>query len=274
MKKMITAMIGLSALGLPAAAVSAGDLVHDIDVADEQGEGFIPASDAETHPDPKQYYADDFTLDENTALTRIAWFGYSDYWDFPDLTNFNEWQVRIYVGQGEETEPGEMIYEGFFDQAETDPEDLGPQGLFGSTLYRQEIELNEPLELEGGQQYWLAIGADANDASGDWWLWAQAPPNDETVATWSWQNEEWEIRPPDWNPDWPTYNVAFELFGEAGGTLPGDLNGDGEVDGADLATLLSAWGRCDDPEDCPADLNEDGEVNGVDLATLLSHWTS
>lgn len=79
MKKMITAMIGLSALGLPAAAVSAGDLVHDIDVADEQGEGFIPASDAETHPDPKQYYADDFTLDENTALTRIAWFGYSDY---------------------------------------------------------------------------------------------------------------------------------------------------------------------------------------------------
>jgi hypothetical protein len=48
----------------------------------------------------------------------------------------------------------------------------------------------------------------------------------------------------------------------------GDLNGDGLVDGADLATLLSQWNT-----DGSADLNDDGAVNGADLAALLANWT-
>jgi hypothetical protein len=52
----------------------------------------------------------------------------------------------------------------------------------------------------------------------------------------------------------------------------GDLNNDGVVDGADLLILLSAWGECDDPDECPADLNEDGVVDGGDLLILLSNW--
>lgn len=54
--------------------------------------------------------------------------------------------------------------------------------------------------------------------------------------------------------------------------IPGDLNGDGSVDGLDLLILLSAWGVCDDPDDCPADLNDDGVVDGLDLLILLSNW--
>jgi len=48
---------------------------------------------------------------------------------------------------------------------------------------------------------------------------------------------------------------------------PADLNGDGVVNGADLATLLTQWGT-----NGPADLNHDGVVNGADLATLLTNW--
>ncbi|MFZ9915983.1 MAG: dockerin type I domain-containing protein [Phycisphaerales bacterium] len=48
---------------------------------------------------------------------------------------------------------------------------------------------------------------------------------------------------------------------------PGDLNGDGTVNGQDLAILLSAWGGTG-----PADINGDGTVNGQDLAILLSNW--
>jgi hypothetical protein len=51
--------------------------------------------------------------------------------------------------------------------------------------------------------------------------------------------------------------------------LPGDFNGDGAVDGADLATLLANWGV---PFSI-ADLNFDGVVNGADLAALLANWT-
>lgn len=51
----------------------------------------------------------------------------------------------------------------------------------------------------------------------------------------------------------------------------GDLNGDGIVDGADLATLLALWGACGD-EFCAADINLDGQVDGADLASLLAVW--
>lgn len=57
---------------------------------------------------------------------------------------------------------------------------------------------------------------------------------------------------------------------EVVGAADSDLNGDGVVDGADLAALLSVWGT-DDPA---ADLNGDGVVNGTDLATLLAAWNS
>ena len=49
---------------------------------------------------------------------------------------------------------------------------------------------------------------------------------------------------------------------------PADLDGDGDVDGADLAALLSQWGGPG-----TADLNGDGVVNGADLAQLLAAWT-
>ena len=48
----------------------------------------------------------------------------------------------------------------------------------------------------------------------------------------------------------------------------GDLDGDGVVDGLDLAILLAAWETSDDE----ADLDGDGTVTGSDLAILLSRW--
>ena len=53
--------------------------------------------------------------------------------------------------------------------------------------------------------------------------------------------------------------------------VPGDLNGDGVVNAADLAILLGAWGPAVPGE--PADLNSDGEVNAADLAILLGAWS-
>ena len=50
---------------------------------------------------------------------------------------------------------------------------------------------------------------------------------------------------------------------------PGDLNGDGAIDGADLGLLLAAWGT-DDPA---ADLDGNGTVDGADLGLLLGLWT-
>jgi hypothetical protein len=47
---------------------------------------------------------------------------------------------------------------------------------------------------------------------------------------------------------------------------PGDFDGNGVVDGADLATLLNGWGGA------AGDLNGDATTNGADLAILLNNW--
>ena len=51
--------------------------------------------------------------------------------------------------------------------------------------------------------------------------------------------------------------------------IPGDINGDGVVDGQDLARLLGSWGTAASG----ADLNGDGVVDGQDLAILLAGWS-
>ena len=48
-----------------------------------------------------------------------------------------------------------------------------------------------------------------------------------------------------------------------------DLDGNGTVNGADLAVMLGAWGVC---EGCAADLDGNGQVDGADLAALLGAW--
>lgn len=49
---------------------------------------------------------------------------------------------------------------------------------------------------------------------------------------------------------------------------PGDLDGDGIVDGGDLTDLLARWGESD-PD---ADLDGNGTVDGADLNALLGAW--
>ena len=53
----------------------------------------------------------------------------------------------------------------------------------------------------------------------------------------------------------------------------GDINSDRQIDGIDLAILLSTWGT--DGGTYPnADTNSDGVVNGVDMTIILSGWGS
>ena len=49
---------------------------------------------------------------------------------------------------------------------------------------------------------------------------------------------------------------------------PGDLDGNGVVDGADIGAMLAAWGSAD----LDADLNTDNVVDGADLGMLLGSW--
>jgi hypothetical protein len=56
----------------------------------------------------------------------------------------------------------------------------------------------------------------------------------------------------------------------------GDLDGDNDTDGLDLAVLLGVWTGATPYAPCPpiaaADLNGDCLINGLDLANLLADW--
>jgi hypothetical protein len=48
---------------------------------------------------------------------------------------------------------------------------------------------------------------------------------------------------------------------------PEDLNGDGSINGGDLAVLLNNWGGTG-----AGDIDGNGTVDGGDLARILSAW--
>jgi hypothetical protein len=76
--------------------------------------------------------------------------------------------------------------------------------------------------------------------------------------------------------DGSVIEAAIDTFGfgtcEIEPENPYDLNGDGLVDGQDLAILLSTWG-CEG-NGCIADINGDLIVNGADLSGILANWDS
>jgi formylglycine-generating enzyme required for sulfatase activity len=62
--------------------------------------------------------------------------------------------------------------------------------------------------------------------------------------------------------------VVLCLSASVRAQCPGDLNGNGVVDGADLGALLTAWGT----QGGSADVTGDGIVDGADLGVLLVKW--
>jgi outer membrane protein assembly factor BamB len=64
-----------------------------------------------------------------------------------------------------------------------------------------------------------------------------------------------------------SYLYAIDLTEPA---TPGDANGDGVVNVADIVAVVLAWGPC---ATCPEDLNGDGAVDVLDLVEVVLSWS-
>jgi FtsP/CotA-like multicopper oxidase with cupredoxin domain len=68
--------------------------------------------------------------------------------------------------------------------------------------------------------------------------------------------------------------LAYLLIEAGAPVCPGDFDGDGDVDGTDLAVFAADFGRtdCGIPTTCPGDFNNDGDVDGSDLAIFAADF--
>jgi hypothetical protein len=84
----------------------------------------------------------------------------------------------------------------------------------------------------------------------------------------------WGMGPTDAGTTYPGWNVDdVAIWGvDTSEPCPGDLDGDGDVDLADLAQLLANYGMTSGAEYEDGDLDGDGDVDLSDLAALLANY--
>jgi len=84
----------------------------------------------------------------------------------------------------------------------------------------------------------------------------------------------WLIGPTDSSNTYPGWNIDdVEIFGiDMSSQLPGDLDGDGDVDLSDLAQLLANYGVTSGATYEMGDIDGDGDVDLSDLAALLANY--
>ena len=70
----------------------------------------------------------------------------------------------------------------------------------------------------------------------------------------------------------PPGSAVRLLLTPVGLSIPGDLNGDGRVDLADLGILLADFGCTAGPGNCPGDVDGDGDTDLADLGILLANF--
>ena len=165
MRKAIVAVAGLVVAG--AANASLYEQAPDLN---DLGAGYWSACIPGTFYNNR--HGDNFTLGAGGLVGGVTWWGFSENYVWPDLTNFSGWEVTFYEDAG--GLPGNVLYSEYFDKAATNPTDTGYVGSNGAALYSHEVSLGSAVDFTGGTQYWISIGADMVSTALDGWGWQKS----------------------------------------------------------------------------------------------------
>lgn len=206
---------------------------------------------------------EDFVLSAPATLTHLEWWG----------SGAAELGFRIDFWR---QDPGTAAYQplAVFDVYGPDPSPVHPEARFTVTpaqysatpgpggLTHYVLELPTPVDLA------------ANDASNPRWFVAVIARSANFSQQWSWAQGLGGSNRTYW---WIRGAHMFYSLGEGramiiGGTVaaacPGDTNGDGVVDFADLNEVLSTFNLVAPGQ--PGDVNDDGRVDFADLNIVIS----
>lgn len=211
--------------------------------------------------------ADNFTLASDAVVDAVRWWGGSQFFIDFDLFNFASWTVTIY-GSLTDGSPDDnnVIYAETFDQVDTNPLFTPYRNGRNADLYEHAVQLATPVDLVGGQQYWISIGTTNFDPGSDGWRWSGSLTGDGTSAQKNWETGEFPVFTGN------AIQYAFQLLGTAEDTAPGCSPADlaepfDVVNVFDLFAYLNLYGA----NDPAADLAEPfGTINVFDLFEYLS----
>jgi hypothetical protein len=146
----------------------------------------------------------------------------------------------------------------------------GVHALDGETFATHDVP-GAGVIIEPGAEFYLGVGDEQSSLDDLAHLLAAADtgkPAGQSFGLWFGECPEPQFNPYNIVDVFDVPIVNWLVRGEA--YLAADLDRDGSVDAADLATLLSEWGEC---AGCDSDFDGDGSTGAADLAVLLSSWT-
>ena len=199
-----------------------------------------------------QVLADNFRIFEETMLSTIRFWGAYTPGDEVPTDAFT-----VIIREALGNYPGEALVT-FSPIAAT-------RTSLGDGDYEYTVDLDYALDPG---TYWLEIYNDTASST-ETWGWYAGTADDEPYSI---PGAAYAATMPE---DWmlSSFELAFELECSPV-SVPGDLDGDGDVDLADLQLLLASYGKSSgDPNfNSDADFDEDGDVDLADLQFLLSAY--
>lgn len=204
----------------------------------------------------------DFTITSPKTINHLEWWG----------TGTAELGFRIEVWK---QDPNTIAYQplGFFYYGGGIPKPI-PTVMFETSavvvtagpggMLHYSLDLAEPFTLEANTPQNVRWFIGVVGLSHQWladWKWARGIGGSNKTARWI-------------HGEGPAFQVIGEgralVVGDTSSpACPGNVDGNGMVDAADLAILLGQWGTAG-----AADLNGSGVVDAADLAILLGAWGS
>jgi hypothetical protein len=149
-------------------------------------------------------------------------------------------------------------------------------GLYGLRTPPGELSADSDVAMAQGDTVLLVAHIEATETGTTWSLYVNPTVGDPEPTTAAATLDVPMALPPNamifndggFSTDEIRFGLTWDSVLPAAAACIGDLDGSGEVDGADLGLLLTAW---ETPE---YDLNGDGTTDSADLGLLLSAWGS
>ena len=131
---------------------------------------------------PGQYWsqrqADNFMLDNNYMVDGIRWWGSSENYTTPDLSNFSDFVIEFYNDAG--GIPGSSIGAFTIPVGNANAVPTGLQNGLGGIEYKMESSIG--IALQGGVPYWVSVGSVQIDPSLDGFAWSSNLTDGDGVA--------------------------------------------------------------------------------------------